>query len=37
MKEWSKEYVLDKWNKSSKKVENLKKPESLYDQYFKKK
>mgnify|MGYP001164892327 FL=1 len=37
MREWSKEYVLDKWNKSSKKVENLKKPESLYDQYFKKK
>ena len=37
LREWSKEFVYDKWNKSSKKVENLKKPESLYDQYFKKK
>tara|TARA_Y100000996_G_C22486393_1_gene628402 strand:- start:20 stop:307 length:288 start_codon:yes stop_codon:yes gene_type:complete len=37
LKEWSKEYVFDKWNKSSKKIETLRKPESLYDQYFKKK
>ena len=36
LKKWSKEFVYDKWNKSSKKAENLNKPESLYDQYFKK-
>ena len=36
LREWSKEFVYDKWNKSSKKAENLNKPESLYDQYFKK-
>jgi hypothetical protein len=37
LREWSKEYVLDKWNKSSKKIETSRKPESLYEQYFKKK
>ena len=36
LREWSKEFVYDKWNKSSKKAEKLNKPESLYDQYFKK-
>ncbi len=37
LKDWSKEFVLDKWNRSSKKAEKLKKPESLYDQLFNKK
>ena len=37
LKKWSKEFVLDKWNRNSNKRKNkFKKPESLYEQYFKK-
>ena len=36
IKAWTKEFVYDKWNRSSKKTDKQNKPESLYDQYFKK-
>ena len=36
IKKWTKELVYDKWNRSSKKADKQNKPESLYDQYFRK-
>jgi len=36
IREWTKEFVYDKWNKSSKKVDRNRKTETLFKQYFKK-
>ena len=36
LRKWSKEYVYDKWNRSSKKKNTQNKTSSLYEQDFKK-
>ena len=36
LREWSKEFVYDKWNRNSKKKNKNQNSENLYEQYFKK-
>ncbi len=36
LREWSKEFVYDKWNRNSKKKNKNRNSENLYEQYFKK-
>lgn len=36
LREWSKEFVYDKWNRNLKKKNKNQNSENLYEQYFKK-